>query len=346
MKRFCLFRSNLASLEYYHEYKDLETFIKNCHDYYMLFPLWLLQKNYFDCIYIIRLQNKNQNMKDIIFDVNGKKYIQAWVNDLSDVLKLPSPDISFFRGGFEIYDKFTKKYPDFSKFKIYLGAGQRINTAWGGKYDLFLMEDDQDIKDNVGTHPFYKTASPFIFHPYQNTIVDFVYDICWPCNFTQINYKGQEFFIKAISKSEYLKTLKIVHCGNKPQIGEQLCKKYGVINITFQGTQERKNLNNFLNYSKFGLNLSNRKDGCPRVSTEILMSGTPLIIHEQTRLLSYYKHRGIIEVNGGNITIKISQAIDHHTRHKSDTLLAIKDELSFDKTNQKNIDLWNGLAKI
>ena len=70
MRRFWLFRSNLIPLEYYHEFKDLDTFEKNCHDYYMLLPLWLLQNNFFDEVTIWRL-TKNPK-EDIIFDVNGK----------------------------------------------------------------------------------------------------------------------------------------------------------------------------------------------------------------------------------------------------------------------------------
>jgi len=344
MKRFWLFRSNLKSLEYYHEYKDLETFIKNCHDYYMMFPLWALQAGHFDQVTIWRLTDKPRD--SIIFDVNGKSYVQRWVRNFSDTLNFAGPDISFWRGGFAEYDMVTRAYPKSFGYKIYLGAGQRINAKWGGKYDLFLMEDDDDLKDNPGTKPFYKTASPFVFYPYKNQIIPLTWDICWPCNFTQIKYKGQEFFIREIAKSEDLKKLKIIHCGNKPEVGERLCKEYGVTNIKFEGPLDRKRLNNLLNHSKFGLNLSNRLDGCPRVSTEILMSGTPLIIHERTRLLSGYKKRGVVEVNDVNIAKKIIEAIDNHQEYYSETLDVISKELSFDNTNQKNIDLWKSLTKI
>jgi glycosyltransferase involved in cell wall biosynthesis len=344
MKRFWLFRSNLKSLEYYHEYKDLSTFIKKCHDYYMLLPLWLLQSGNIDEVTIWRLTKRPRN--PIVFDVDGKKYIQRWVQDFSETLKFPKPDMSFWRGGFREYDQITKSHPKHFGVKIYLGAGQRINAQWGGKYDVFLMEDDDDIRKNSGTYPFYKTASPFVFHRFKNTIVDMHWDICWPCNFTQIRYKGQEFFIREIAKSKLLRRLKIVHCGNKPEVGKKLCKQYGVSNIEFLGSLDRVKLNEVLNSSLFGLNLSNRVDGCPRVSTEVLMSGTPLIIHEKTRLLSFYKKRGVVEVNDDNIAKKIINAIEDYTTYKADVIRAIDDELSFDKTNQKNIDLWLKLKKI
>ena len=335
MRSFWLFRSNIKELEYYHEFKDLETFEKKCHDYYMLFPLWFLKENFFDEVTIWRLSNKY--IDPIIFDVNGKKYIQRWCLDFSQILSFPDPDMSFWRGGFKNYDEITKPFPKRFGIKIYLGAGQRINAQWGGNYDLFLMEDDLDIKNNPKTIPFYKTASPFIFHPLN---LEKKWDICWPCNCTQLKYKGQEFFIKEISKSKELKQLKIVHCGNKPEIGKKLCKQYGVNNIEFLGLQERSQLNIILNSSKIGLNLSNRLDGCPRVSTEILMSGTPLVISNQTRLLSYYKRKGVIEVNDKNLSEKIISSVKNYNDIGKEVLKSINNELSFDNITKKNIDLW------
>lgn len=344
MKRFWLFRSNLKSLEYYHEFTDLKTFIKHCHDYYMLLPLWALQEGHFDEVTIWRLTDKPKD--PIVFDVNGKQYIQRWVTNFNKTFDYPIPDMSFWRGGFKEYDQATTAYPKRFGFKIYLGAGQRINAQWGGKYDLFLMEDDDDLRKNPGTHPFYKTASPFVFFPFKNSSVYPAWDICWPCNFTQIKYKGQEFFIKEVAKSKELQELKIVHCGNKPEVGEKLCKKYGVDNISFKGLLDKQGLNSILNFSKFGLNLSNRLDGCPRVSTEVLMSGTPLIIHDRTRLLLDYKRRGVVLVNDKNIDQKIMTGMKKYEYYKKEAMYSITDELSFDKTNQKNIMLWKSLAKI
>lgn len=344
MRRFWLFRSNLTSLEYYHDFKDLQSFIKHCHDYYMLLPLWLLEADYFDEVTVWRLTKTPRN--PIAFKVHGKHYIQRWVNDFRDTFEYPVPDMSFWRGGFREYDFVTKERPKHFGYKIYLGAGQRISAQWGGKYNLFLMEDDDDLRKNFNTHPFYKTASPFVFFPFKTDTDDYNYDICWPCNFTQIKYKGQEEFIRAISKSEKLRSLKIAHCGNKPEIGKQLCSKYNVNNIDFKGPVNRPQLNHTLNYSKLGLNMSNRLDGCPRVSTEVLMSGTPLLIHERTRLLSYYKQRGVVELNNSNIEEKIMYAIKKHNRLKSEVLDSLKEELSFDETNKKNIELWRNLAKI
>jgi len=334
MKTFWLFRSNLKSFEYYHQYKELETFKKNCHDYYMLLPLWLLENNYFDEVIVWRLSNTP--IKDIIFKVNGKRYIQKWVKNLSKSLKFESPEISFWRGGFREYDEVTRINPKHFGTKLYLGAGRRILPQWNGIYDIFLMEDERDFIKEKNCLPFYKTASPFIFYPSKNEIK---WDICWPCNFTQISYKGQEFFINIVSKSEYLKSLKIVHCGNKPEVGLKMVKKLGVKNIDFLGHKDRPELNKILNKSKISLNLSNLKDGCPRVSTEILMSGTPLILRDSVRLLNYFREF-CINVNDRNLKDKIKQTLSNYGIEKEKVLNAISNELSFENINKKNINLW------
>lgn len=338
MNSFWLFRSNIKELEYYHEFKDLKTFKEKCHDYYMLLPLWLLENNYVNEVVIWRLTKKYR--KPIIFNINGKKYIQRWCLDFVETLAFPEPEISFFRGGFKEYDQLTKAFPKRLGFKIYLGAGQRISAQWGGKYDLFLMEDDDDLRNNNGTYPFYKTASSSIFFPSKNVSNNINWDICWPCNFSSIRYKGQEFFIREVAKSKLLRRLRIVHCGNKSDIGKKMCKDYGVENIEFLGPVDRPTLNSVLNQSKVGLNLSNRLDGCPRVSTEILMSGTPLIIHEKTRLLSYYKNRGVIQVNNNKISKQIILTLEKYLKYKVQVLEAINNELSFANITKKNIELW------
>jgi hypothetical protein len=337
MRRFWLFRSNLIPLEYYHQYTDLETFQKKCHDYYMLLPLWLLEKDYFDEVTIWRLTKEPKN--PIVFNVNGKQYIQRWVRNFSQCFDYPSPEISFWRGGFSEYDQVTNSQGRHFGLKLYLGAGVRQFPLYGGVYDAFLMEDERDFKKDKKCIPFYKTASPYVFHPIKTQPR---YDIIWPCNFTQIKYKGQEFFIKTIAQEPFLQTLRIAHCGNKPEVGKKLCKQYGVKNIEFKGLTERGHMNVFMNESKFGLNLSNKRDGCPRVSTEILMSGTPLILRDSVRLLNFYRKdgQGVINVNDKNLAKKIKWGLANYESHKNDVLYAIDNTLSFDSTNEKNIKEW------
>jgi glycosyltransferase involved in cell wall biosynthesis len=335
MNRFWLFRSNLIPLEYYHKYEDLKTFEEYCHDYYMLLPLWLLKNELVDEVIIWRLTDSYKD--DIIFDINGRKYIQRWVADFKETIHYPPPTISFWRGGFKQYDNAVKTKPDHFGIKLYLGAGVRQYPQFGGQYDHILIEDERDIKPGYSTIPFYKTASPNIFKPLKEKEI---YDICWPCNFTQIKYKGQEKFMSIISKSD-LRDLKIAHCGNKPEIGKRLAKKYCLNNIDFLGPISRPELNLVLNKSKLGLNFSNLKDGCPRVSTEILMSGTPLILRDTVRLLEYFKKGDcVINVSEKNIIKKIKQSLENYKTLKELAISYARNEFSFDTINRKNHKLW------
>lgn len=341
MKSFWIFRSNIRALEYYHEFKDLETFEKKCHDFYMLFPIWLLRNDYFDEVIIWRLGDYVRD--DIIFNVNGKKFIQRWVRNFTQTLKYPKPEISLFRGGFKEYDNITKLHPEHFGKKLYLGTGIRTYPQYGGNYNWILQEDEQDFRPGHKCMLFYKTASPYIF---KNEDIDIKWEICWPCNFTQIRYKGQEEFIKTIAKYPSLQKLKIVHCGNSPKTGIKMCKKYGVKNIEFLGWKPREELCNILNQSKFGLCMSTRQDGCPRVATEILMTETPLILSEKTRLLSLYKKNGVVEVNDKNIEKKILWAMDNYSDLKSRVIYSVNNIISFDKIYQKNINRWKEELKI
>jgi len=341
MKRFWLFRSNIRNLEYYHEFKDLDTFEKKCHDFYMLFPIWLLRQDYFDEVVIWRLGDHVRD--DIIFNVNGRKFIQRWGRNFTQTLKYFPSDVSLFRGGFKEYDDITKFHPEQFGVKLYLGTGKRTYPQYGGEYDVILQEDEKDFKKGFNCFPFYKTASPHIF---KNNKVDIKWDICWPCNFSQIRHKGQEEFISTLSKYPSLQKLKIVHCGNKPEVGKKMCKKYKVKNIEFLGWQTREELCNVLNQSKFGLCMSNRVDGCPRVATEILMTETPMILSEKTRLLPLYKKKGIVGVNEAIIERAILWAMENYSDLKSQVIHAVKDDISFDKICKKNIDIWKLKLKI
>lgn len=340
MRRLWLFRSDIKHLEYYHSYLKLDEFEKKCHDYYMLLPLWLLQNDYFDEVTIWRLTDKVR--KPIIFDINKKKYIQRWVYNFRETFDYPKPDISFFRGGFKEYDNVTKIKPKHFGLKLYLGAGRRQYSQYGGKYDAYLMEDERDFNPNYKCIPFYKTASSYIFHPIKNKEKDIHWDLCWPCNFTQMKYKGQKYFMDKIAKEVMLRRLKIVHCGNKPEVGRKIAQEYDITNIEFLGPLTRPQLNVILNSSRFGLVLSNQRDGCPRVLTEILMSGTPLILRDTVRLMDYYKQegQGVINTNDKKLTKNVVNAMINYTNHKSSVLRAIETNLSFDNTNKKNINEW------
>lgn len=334
MRRFYLFRTDLKNLESYHSITNLETFKKECWDFYLLMGLNFLENNYFDEVIIWRLFDTDK--KDIVFDINGKKFIQKWVKDFRDVFKYSPCDVSFFRGGFPEYCQITNSNEKFFGLKLYLSAGKRLRPQYGGIYDKILIEDEKDGSDN-NCIPFYKTTNPNIFKPL-NLKKD--YDLCIISNFTQLKYKGTDIIISQIPRFPFYQNLKICHVGNNPEVGKTLCKKYEVKNIDFLGKKTRFEVNEILNRSKFGIVASNREDGCPRVITETLCSGTPLFLKTETRLLNYYKSYGVVPFdNQGNLFRAMTIGYDKYNEIK-ESLQKNLDRLSINKICKMNIDLW------
>ena len=334
MKRLYIFRTNLTNLESYHSINDLETFKKECWDQYLLQGLWFLENNYFNEVIIWRLSDKK--IEDIIFDINGKKFIQRWVNNLNEVFKYENPDISFFRGGFQNYDEITRKNPNFFGLKLYLAAGKRLTPKYGGVYGKILVEDELDKIQITSSIPFYKTTNPNIFKPLN---LDKKYDWCIISNFTQLRYKGTDLLINEISKNSFLQSLKICHIGNKKEIGISLCKEKNVKNIEFLGSLDRTKINEILNQSKFGIVNSNNTDGNPRVITEILTSGTPLFINNRTRVLSYYTKFGVVRFNDLNLTKKIMYGFENYDKVKKE-LIDHLIRFNMDIICKLNFDNW------
>ena len=338
MKRFWLFRTNLKEEEYYHRFLNPEEFKKNCHDFYLLQQIWFLENDVFDECLTWRLTDGKEYSIEMLF--NGKMFRQVFVNSFSRCFLLSStPVITFFRGGFPEYCEITKDGPDRFGKKLYLGAGRRILPNYGGSYDKILAESQTDLQN--GMIPFYKTANINIFNPIVPHQKD--YDLCWICNFTQLRHKGQDFFIQNVARSKYLKKLRILHIGNKPEVGKGLCKANGVTNIEFVGSVTRPQINEYLNASKFGLVTSNNQDGCPRVLTEVMMTGTPLIVRDQTRFLDYYKDRGVIIFKDDCISSKIEEAMSKYKMLKDQALSNVYTKLDIGTICELNLNQWSKL---
>lgn len=342
MKTLWIFRTNLTTLEDYHLFSNIEDFKNRCWDFYLNMGLNFLENDYFDKVIIWRLRDKKNNVPafDSIkfkFKVNSKKsFIQKWVDNFDEVFNYPKPDVTFFRGGFPEYDELTKKNPKFFGLKLYLAAGKRLTPQFGGIYDKILIEDEKD-KLNDNFIPFYKTTCLNIFKP---EYLDKKYDLCIISNFTQMRYKGTDLIIKELSKQDsFLNNLKICHVGNKSNIGLDLCKKYNVKNISFIGHLAREGVNTILNQSRFGIVNSNRNDGCPRVITEVLTSGTPLFINEKTRVLPYYKEYGVVEFSDLNLTKKLIEGFKNYNQIKKE-LNDNLDRFSMNKICEMNYKNW------
>jgi len=308
-----IFRSNIRELEYYHKYKEINEFKTYCHDFYLLMGLWYIENGVFDEVIVWRLSPEvkykvYEEIDDIVFTIKDRVFAQRFVTSFYKVFELPIPNISFFRGGFQEYCQVTKRQPGHFGNSLYLGAGRRVFPQYGGRYKKVLVESDEDLKHSL-TGPFFKTTNNMIFYPIK--INELKYDLCWICNFTQVNYKGQEYFIEQVSKSQYLKGLNIIHIGNEPKEGVAFCKRFGVSNINFLGYKTRPEINTFLNQSKLAIVTSDENDGSPRVITEILTACTPLLIREKTRVLEFYKEKGVVEFKDNELEDKARYAFSN-----------------------------------
>jgi len=299
MKTLYLFRSNLRHLEYYHHYKTYEEFVNKCHDFYLLFPLELLKLGKFEKVIIWRLSNKP--MKDIVFKFKnnvGTKgiFIQKFCHrSFDEAFALPRPDVTIFRGGFREYDMVVNKIKGFFGKTFYLGASRRLVPEFGGKYDYILYESELDLPDNFNMikgrfKRFFKTANPKIF--YSKNISKPEFDIIWPWKYTSDHRKGEKFFLNGLSKHSELQKLKIYHCGNEPKKAMKLFESYGVKNIICDDIKHYHEMNDIINNGICGLMTSDKEDGCPRLSTEIMSCGVPLLIRDTTRILDYYNGDG------------------------------------------------------
>lgn len=351
MKRtLWIFRSNLRNKESYHSITNLEQFKKECWDFYLLQGIYYLENDDFDEVVVWRLSNEEGK---IVFDINGKKFIQMFVKNFDQCLRIAPPQFSFFRGGFQEYDIATRNNPDHFGFKLYLAASKRIVPQYGGKYNAILCESETDYYNITSWKKikqcgyFFKTVNPNIFYPIPDK--EKIYDLCWICNFEQITQKGQEFFLATVSKSDFLKSLKIIHVGNKEKLAKKLAEKNNVKNIEFVGSKSRQEINEIINSSKFGIVTSNSSDGCPRVCTEILCTGTPLIVRDNTRLLRSYKDFWNCTFRDDSIYYSekdITKFVINYDKMKSKVdINNILKSLTIKSVCDSNLSIWKRLAK-
>lgn len=331
-----IFRTNLRPLEYYHKFKEINEFKTYCHDFYLLMGLWYIENDFFDEVIVWRLKPKDQDISDITFKVRENVFTQKFTDSFYKVVELPTPTISLFRGGFQEYCMITKRQPAHFGISLYLGAGRRVFPQYGGRYKKVLVESDEDLNQS-STVPFFKTANNKIFYPFK--INNLKYDLCWICNFTEVNYKGQEYFIEQLSRSKYLKSLNIIHIGNESTKGINLCQKFGVSNINFLGYLTRPEVNNFLNQSRIAIITSDENDGSPRVITEVLASCTPLLIREKTRVLNFYKEKGVVEFRDNELEDKVKYTLNKRESLRQD-LLENLDTISLGQICLLNYRIW------
>lgn len=346
MKTLYLFRSNLRHLEYYHKYDNLKEFEKNCHDFYLLFPLELLKMGKFDKAIIWRLINKPKD--DIVFKFKndlGKKvlFVQKFCyKSFNEAFALPRPDVTIFRGGFKEYDDVVNHISGFFGKTFYLGASRRLLPSYGGMYDVILYESELDLPKKINPmikfKRFFKTANPKIFYPINKTPE---FDMVWPWKYTSDQRKGEKFFLSAIRNHPGLQKLKVYHCGNEVKKVKKLFNSYGVNNIVCDDIKHYHDMNEVINNGICGLLTSGKEDGCPRLSTEILSCGVPLLIRNKTRILNYYDGHGNIKyVDANDLYAKFNFIKENRNVIVENMKKRLSNDLSIREICLMNIKEW------
>jgi hypothetical protein len=331
MRRFMLWRSDILDLEDYHRYIDITSFVRECWDIYLLMGISFLEQDLFDEVIICRLSDITRN--DIVFNIGEKKFIQRWFVDPYSVFDFPAPDYTLWRGGFKVYDELMNYNSDFFGRTIYLGASWRTVPQFGASYDTIVVEKEEHLQI-AGTRPFYKTANQLIYHPMENQ--EKIYDLCWIANFKQIKSKGQQYFLEEIAKSKFLRKLKILHIGNKEEIGIEMARNLGIRNIEFIGSQYRRDINKHLNMSKCSICTSNERDGSPRVMTEVICSGTPLILRSKASILDFYiKNFDVHIFDDENLESVVQNALKNCDKKRNNL-----DIMSIDNIAKMNYNIW------
>lgn len=190
------------------------------------------------------------------------KMVERWVN----FSKLPNfkPDVIIARGGFPEYVPVCNKFPK-SK-KVYYGAGIRFKPD-AGKWDIILVDSKKQQKKIPKAKLFIKPAADNIFRP---QAVRKKFDICFIANATQKEIKRHKLAFNSIAGTD----LSMLHLGLKDATIKKYARKS---QVHFGGWHRRHELPSMICQCRIGLVCSTSYDSCPRVLSEYLACGLPVV---------------------------------------------------------------------
>lgn len=234
---------------------------------------------------------------ELLYQHRYKRYTDYVVSDFfteKRVYKLKKyfpdfyPDLIVCRGGFDFYEPFIKKYPKAKK--VYYGAGVRSYPQGYDKYDLFLVDSLKQkklVKSKGKRSALFIKPAATLFKPQD---VEKKYDICFMANASQGNIKRHELFLRTFAGSKY----KILNLGNIDKKYVKLAKQLAV-NIDWGDWSLRKYLPAKISQCKVGICCSTNYDSCPRVISEYLACGLPIIV---TKNVNFWHEKYITKETG------------------------------------------------
>ncbi len=198
------------------------------------------------------------------------KLREIWVPKLKDYNN--KPDLIFARGGFVEYGQLLNRYQNAKK--IYYGAGVRTIPPKTSNYDLIIVDDLGDVSRGTKKHPnstvwpWFKPAADNVFKPLESEVK--TYDVCFPANGTQL-FKGFDFVYSTAPKD-----LSILNLGY-PQ------KKFKLPENIENKRVPRNEMPEWYNKCKVGIVCTSDYDSHPRVISEMLACGLPVVALDRVR---------------------------------------------------------------
>lgn len=221
----------------------------------------------------------------------ANNFIERWVPLFKTYSTGFRPDVIFCRGGFREYHPVLKRFP--KAIKIYYGAGARFLPQDGFfDYDIILQDSPEQVKickekfPNALTTLFIKPAPDNIFYPIE---CEKEYDVCFPANAAQA-FKGHKFVYRTVPKN-----IKLLNLGNNP---DRFKRPSNVTSYRVLRTEMQK----YISKCKVGMVVvSSKTDSCPRVISEMLACGIPIVVLDGVR---FWKEKYIVSGVTGEIATK------------------------------------------
>ena len=205
--------------------------------------------------------------RGLIWYKSNKERIYHYKRNIWIVTKsvdhLKSVDFVFARGGHPYYISILKKCTN--AFKIYYGAGTRTHPKDGIKYDMILVDDARDLRENckLWTKPAARQFKPLD--------VEKKYDVCYIANGTQAKIKGIKWMYKTVPSH-----LSVLHLGNRSKyVPPSNVKRRQVL---------RKDMVEMINQCRVGIVPYTDYDSAPRAISEMLACDVPVLAFDSVRV--------------------------------------------------------------
>ena len=252
-----------------------------------------------------------------------KNFVERWVPNFATYKSEFKPDVIFARGGFKQYDCILDRYPQ--AYKIYYGAGRRFfPTSRFTKFNLILNDTPNQVKITKSKFPLSRVElliKPAADNIFRHKQCSKEYDVIMVANEQpKKDIKGHRFASLHIpSQYKFIK----VGIPLKTTIKEHP-------HIKFTGWVKRSEVSDYYNKSKVAIVCCDKVDSAPRVISESLACGCPVLALSGVHFWQdmYINEKTGMICNENNFVEKLKFMVDNYEQFEPHTYY--KDNLSLD----------------